>query len=174
MKRMFAGLLLGTVWFGLIPASATAARVRASSGDHDQVSFGQTITVDDAHPAKDVVCFFCTVHVRGDVSGDLVTFFGDVDVSAGRSVARDAVVFGGRLTLADEARVGRDLVVFGTDLNQAATSTVTHDRVVFAGSGWLLAMLLPLLIPIGLIWLIVRVVFRPRYRFPAYPGGQRF
>ena len=174
MKRYFALVLLLVALLGAVPTQLSAAMLRRADGSHDQVGFGETIDIDEGHPVHDVVCFFCTVHVHGDLNGDLVSFFGNVDVSEGRTIAGDVVMFGGNFSLANEARLEKDLVVFGADLNQASTSSVRGDRVVFAGGAWLLAILLPLLIPIGIIWLVVRVVFRRPYRFPAYPGGRRF
>ena len=47
-------------------------------------------------------------------------------------------------------------------------------RTVLPSKIWLLLPFAPLLILIGLIWLIVYLVRRNRYQFPAYPQGRRF
>ena len=149
-----------------------AVRAEESAGERSRVAFGETITVDQGQTAGDIVCAFCTVKIRGDVTGDMVTFFGTVDVGEGRAISGDVVTFGGGLNLANEARIGGDLVLFGGALDQASSVQIHGDRVVFAGEGWLLVMLLPLLLPIGVVWLIVWLFRRRRYRFPAYPAGR--
>ena len=148
------------------------AASRHGSEDRDHVSFGGTITIDDGETGGDVVCAFCRVRARGDVAGDLVAFFGNVEVAEGRAISGDTVLFGGDLKLAKDARLGRDLVLFGSDLQQDPSAILHGDRVVFSGGAWLLVLLIPLLIPVGIIWLIVWLVRRGRYRVPAYPGGR--
>jgi predicted acyltransferase (DUF342 family) len=166
--RLLAHLLV--CLFALAPTAALAARHRSGGGDH--VGFGNTITIDEGQSSGDIVCAFCTVRVHGDVSGNIVTFFGDVQVDPNRSISGDSVLFGGNLGLGEQSSLHGSLVLFGGDLSQASTATVHGDRVLFAGSGWLLVLLLPLLIPIGIVWLIVYLVRRQRYQFPAYPGGR--
>jgi hypothetical protein len=154
----------------LAPATLLAARhSHGHSNGQDHVGFGDTITIDDSHPAGDIVCAFCTIRIQGDHSGDLVSFFGDVQVDNNHTLSGDSVVFGGRLGLGDQTQMHGNLVLFGGELSQAPTANISGDRVVFAGTGWLLVLLSPLLIPIGLIWLIVHLVRRQRYRFPSYP-----
>jgi hypothetical protein len=48
------------------------------------------------------------------------------------------------------------------------------SRMVLPGKLWLLVPLAPLLILIGIIWLIVYLVRRNRYRYPVYPQGRGF
>ena len=158
---------------GLMVQPAWASHHHGSNGN-DHVSFGQTINVNEGETAGDIVCAFCTVRVNGDVSGDMVTFFSRVEVAPEKRIAGDAVVFGGGMDLKDDARVGGDLVIFGSDFDQAGSATDGGDHVVFAGGGWLLVLFLPLLIPIGFIWLVIHLVRRNRYVFPAYPGGRRY
>jgi hypothetical protein len=157
---------------GLTVQPAWASHHRSNGQDH--VGLGQTFTIPEGETAGDVACAFCTVRVEGDVSGDVLTFFGNVEVAPDRRVAGDLAVFGGSTTLKDGARVGGDLFVFGSDFSQADSTTIGGDHWVFAGGGWLLAFLMPLLIPIGFIWLVIHLVRRNRYVFPAYPGGRRY
>jgi hypothetical protein len=170
--RRSAVVAMVAVWaLMLLPGSLWARAYRAHDGDddHSQVAFGRTIDVREGETASDVVCFFCTIRVHGDVAGNMVAFFGSVDVDPDRSIEGDVVVFGGKLALANDSRVGGDLVVYGGDLEQAGSATVHGSHVVMGGTGWLLLVLVPFLIPIGFVWLVVYLVRRNRYRFPAYP-----
>ena len=169
MNRL-AGLALAG--FLVLAANGSASASFLSHGDHDKVAFGETITVDEGETAGDIVCAFCTVRVRGDLSGDMVTFFGTTELADGKAISGDVVVFGGGLKLGSESQVRGDLVLFAGDLEQAGSAVIHGDRVVLAGGGWLLLFLVPLLIPVGVIWLIVHLIRRGRYRFPAYPGGR--
>lgn len=163
--------ILAVLLVCLLAPTALHASHHGNRGS-EHVGVGNTITIDDGQSSGDIVCAFCTVRVHGDVSGDIVTFFGDVQIDTNRNLSGDAVVFGGNLSLADQSTLHGSLVLFGGDLRQAPTAVVHGDRVLFAGGGWLLILLLPLLIPIGILWLIVHLVRRQRYQFPAYPGGR--
>jgi hypothetical protein len=48
-------------------------------------------------------------------------------------------------------------------------ATIHGSRAVSPSKIWLLLPFVPLLILIGVIWLIVWLVRRNRYQFPAYP-----
>ena len=167
--RQRAGLALAATCFVLL---ATTPGLAARGDGNDRVAFGETITVSEGQTAEDIVCAFCTVRVRGDVSGDVVTFFGTTEVAEGKTIAGDLVVFGGGLKLDEGSKLQGDLVLFGGSLEQAEGAVIHGDRVALPGSAWLLVLLLPLLVPIGVIWLVVTLLRRSRYRFPAYPDGR--
>jgi hypothetical protein len=142
-----------------------------SSRRQDHASLGNDITVTEGDTSADIACAFCSVHIHGDVRGDVAVLFGSVTLDSGHRISGDVAILGGDLTLGDEALVGGDVAVAAGDLNLAPTATVHGDRAVFPGRFWLLAPLLPLFVLIGIIWLIVYLVRRNRYRYPAYPGG---
>lgn len=142
--------------------------------DQDRVSFGSDISVAEGENAGDLVCAFCSVHVHGDVKGDVVVLLGSVTVDPTHHVSGDIVILGGDLNLADETEVGGDIAVIGGNANLASTAAIHGDRSVFPGRIWLLLPFAPLLILIGIIWLIVYLIRRNRYQFPAYPNGRGF
>ena len=141
-------------------------------GDNDRVSVGSDITVAEGETAGDIVCAFCSVRVHGDVSGDVAVFLGSVTVDAGRSIQGDTAIMGGDLNLGEEASVGRDVSVMAGDANLASGAAIHGSQTILPGRFWLLLPLLPLLVPIGIIWLIVYLVRRRRYQFPVYPQGR--
>lgn len=161
MQRLFLVVLL---LFATIPALA--------KGDNDRVSIGSDITVAQGETVGDMVCVLCSIRIHGDVSGDVVAVLGSVTVDAGRGIRGDTVVIGGDLTLGEEASVGGDMSVVAGDANLASDATIHGSRTVLPGRLWLLLPLIPLLIPIGIVWLIVYLVRRRRYRFPVYPQGR--
>jgi hypothetical protein len=154
-------LLLATPSFGL------------SSHSQDHASVGGDITVAEGETASDIACAFCSVHIHGDVRGDVAVLFGSVTLDSGHRISGDVAILGGDLTVGDDSQVGGDVAIAAGDLNLAPTATVHGDRSVFRGRFWLLVPFAPILLLIGIIWLIVHLVRRNRYRFPAYPNGPR-
>lgn len=151
----------------LLVASTPFARA-----DQDRVSVGNNITVDEGQNAGDLVCIFCSVHVHGDVKGDVVVLLGSVTVDPTHAISGDLVILGGDLGLADESEVGGDVAVMAGNANLASTAVIHGDRSIFPGRFWLLLPFTPLLVLIGIIWLVVYLVRRNRYQFPAYPNGR--
>jgi hypothetical protein len=140
----------------------------------DRAGFGNDITIAEGQTAGDVACMFCDVHVRGDVRGDVAVMFGKVDVDPGRSISGDVAMLGADLNLGPGASVGGDLALAAGDVNSGPGARVHGSSTVLPGRIWLLLPFLPLLFVIGLIWLIVHLVRRNRYQFPAYPRGRGF
>jgi len=164
MRRMLLACVL--VLFSSLPAFARSSE--------DRASVGSDITVADGETAGDVACVFCTVRVHGDVRGDVAVLFGKVVVDAGRSISGDVATLGADLDLGAGATVGGDVAVAAGDANLAPGAMIHGGRTVLPGRMWLLLPFAPLLILIGLIWLIVYIVRRNRYQFPAYPQGRGY
>ena len=164
MRRQLlsVALLLTT----LAPLSAFA------KGPNDRSSVGSNITISEGETVGDVACVFCSVHVQGDVTGDVAVVFGSLKVDSGRKINGDVAVVGGDLSLGEGAEIGGDLSVVAGDANLAEGATIHGSRTVMPGRLWLLVPFAPLLVLIGIIWLIVYLVRRRRYQFPVYPQGR--
>ena len=163
MRRLFLAVALLTI---TLPAFARSS--------DDRASFGNDITIAEGETAGDVACLFCFVHVHGDVRGDVAVAFGKVEVDSGRSISGDVATFGADLNLGSGATVGGDLAMAAGEVNAAPGAMVRGSSRVLPSRMWLLLPFAPLLIVIGFIWLIVYLVRRNRYQFPAYPQGRGF
>jgi len=142
----------------LVPAAALA--------EQDRASVGQEIVIPAGTTANDIACAFCSVHIHGTVSGDVAVLFGDVELDPGQEISGDVAVLDGKVALGEGARIGGDLAMMGK-LHEGEGATIDGNRAVLAG--WLWPITLgPLLILIGLIWLIVHLVRRRRFR-ARYP-----
>ncbi|MCU1322375.1 MAG: hypothetical protein JWM43_2024 [Acidobacteriaceae bacterium] len=168
MPKSQPPLLLLAALLLLLPATSAFAR-----SSQDRVSVGNDITVNEGETVGDVACAFCSVHVHGDVRGDIAVAFGSVTIDSGRTISGDIAVFAGDVNVADETHIGGDVAIAGGDLNLAPSASVHGDRAVFPGRFWILIPLAPLIILIGIIWLVVYLVRRNRYQFPVYPNGRR-
>jgi hypothetical protein len=156
---------------GLLLASALPAFAK---GGDDRASVGNDITVAEGETAGDIACMFCAVHVHGDVRGDVAVMFGKIEVDPGHTISGDLAALGADLNLGEGATVGGDVAIAAGDANLAPGAMIHGSRMVLSNRMWLLLPFAPLLILIGLVWLIVYFVRRNRYRFPAYPQGRRF
>jgi hypothetical protein len=145
----------------------------ARSGN-DRASVGDDITISEGESAGDVACAFCSVHVHGDVKGDVAVLFGTITVDAGKSISGDVAALGGDLHLGAGSWVGGDVAVAAGEVTAGDGATIHGSRAVAPSKIWLLLPFAPLLLLIGLIWLIVWLVRRNRYQFPVYPQGRRF
>lgn len=164
MRRLFLAAAL------LIPAVTLAF----ASSSQDRVGVGTDIVIADGESAGDIACAFCTVRVHGDVRGDIATFLGTVTVDADRNIAGDVASLGGDLVMGQDASVGGDVAIAAGETRLASGAAIRGEQTVLPGRIWLLLPFAPLIILIGVIWLIVYFVRRNRYQFPAYPGGRGF
>lgn len=139
---------------------------------HDRASLGNDITVAEGDSAGDIACAFCSVHIHGDVKGDVAVLFGSVTVDPAHDLSGDVAILGGDLNLAAESEVTGDVAILAGNANLDSTSSIHGRRTVLPGRFWLLIPFAPLLILIGIIWLIVHLIRRNRYSFPVYPDGR--
>jgi hypothetical protein len=156
---------------GLLLASALPAFAK---GGDDRASVGNNITIAEGETAGDVACVFCSVRVHGDVRGDVAVLFGRIEVDPGHTISGDLAALGADLNLGEGATVGGDVAIAAGDANLAPGAMIHGSRMVLSNRMWLLLPFAPLLILIGVIWLIVHLVRRNRYQFPAYPQGRGF
>lgn len=151
-----------------------AVRPAMARSVDDRVSLDGDITIAAGETSGDVVCVFCSIHIHGDTRGDVVAVLGSVTVDSGHRIGGDVAVIGGDLNLGPESEVGGDVSVIAGSPNLAEDAAIHGSRTVIPGRAWLLLPFAPLLILIGIIWLIVYLVRRARYSYPAYPGPRRY
>jgi hypothetical protein len=93
--------------------------------NHDRLKALKSIAIESSETASDVQCFLCNVHVRGHVTGDIVTFGGSIFVD-GR-VDGDAVAFGGRIESNSNSKIFGDAVAIGGYVNRQNNSVIVGD-----------------------------------------------
>lgn len=149
----------------LVLASLALLWVPVARADKDVAKVGQDIVVPEGETARDIACAFCNVRVHGNVKGDVAVAFGNLEVDSGHQISGDVAVLAGHVDLGDSSRVGGDVAVIGT-LREGEDVYVKKSRAVLPG----VILLVPFLLLAGIIWLIVYLVHRSRYR-PTYPPG---
>jgi predicted acyltransferase (DUF342 family) len=161
MNRLFLAAVL--LLCAPTPVFADSQQNRASVGDD--------ITIPDGESAAEVACVFCSVHIHGDVSGNVAVVFGSVTLDGNHKIAGNVAVVGGNLNMGEDSEVGGNVAIVGGDTNLASDAVIHGSRTALPSQLWLLIPLAPFLILIGIIWLIVHLVRRRRYPYPVYPNG---
>jgi hypothetical protein len=149
----------------LLLASLAMLWVPAARAEKDVAKVGQDIVIPEGETAGDIACAFCSVRVHGDVKGDIAVAFGNLDVDSGHQVSGDVAVLAGHVGLGDSSRVGGDVAVVGR-LHEGEDVNVRGSRAVLPAA----LLLAPFLLLAGVVWLVVYLVRRNRYR-PVYPPG---
>jgi hypothetical protein len=152
----------------LLPSTPALAQKSA-----DQAGVGRDITIPEGETAGDIACAFCSVHIHGDVRGDVAVLFGSVILDSDHNISGDIAILGGDLTLRNDSHVGGDVAIAAGDLSQSPGATIRGSQTVFPGRFWLVVPLVPFFILIGIILLIVYLIRRNRYRVPVYPPTGR-
>ena len=168
----------------LLLGAALAAAAVPAWADQDAVQFFRDIDVTPDAPVHDAVCFFCNVHVNGQVQGDVVVFFGgirlngeadhdvvnffgDITAEDNSSIHGDMVSIFGDVRLGENVSVGKDMVSIFGRVRNTGPSAVHGNRVSIPG----LVLLLPLLVIFLVLYVIVYElrVHRQRRMAQGYP-----
>jgi hypothetical protein len=161
------GLLLISALLFLSAVPPSFAR-----SSEDRASVGNDITVSEGETVGDVACAFCSVRIHGNVKGDVAVLFGSVAIDSSQAVSGDVAILGGDLKLGEDGRVGGDVAIAGGRAYLDSDATIHGSRAILPGRLWVLLPFAPLLILIGIIWLIVYLVRRNRYRYSVYPTSR--
>ena len=144
----------------LLGFSGMLARADAS---RDRFQTGRDIRIEADEHVGDVSCLNCSIYVRGQAAGDLLTIHGNVVLYGGAQVGGDVAALGGGVRLESGAQVGGDVASFGGAVRRDSGATVGGDVSSMPGSGWTFAIfVLPLLFVGGIVALIIWLVQRNR------------
>lgn len=125
--------------------------------------FGRDIRISEDQQASDVVCFNCSVYVRGQVAGDITTFHGNIIVEGKGMVAGDIATFLGDIRMDDGTQIAGDVAVLGGKIRRPPNARIAGDVTAFEGTTWVYMILLsPFLVLAGIIALVVWLVRRRR------------
>jgi len=165
MTRFCFRIALCVALASLLPANALAR-----TGSSDRVQFAHDIYVEPGDRPGDLVCLACSIHVRGQTSGDAVAVAGSIELENGQ-IAGDAVAVGGRLRLRGASRIGGDAVSLVGGVYRDSEATVGGDFVSLGGPIWfLLIFVMPFALFAAFIALIVWLVQKVRQPAEPYPG----
>ncbi len=140
----------------------------AAQTNPDRVQFNHDIRIGSNERVGDVTCIACSVHVRGQVSGDVTTIAGSVFLEQGASIAGDVTVVGGNAHAESGTQVAGALTAVGGTLLRDPQAAVAGDVTTVGGGGWVfLIFLLPFVVLGGIVALIIWLIQRSRRPAPV-------
>ena len=160
-----------SVWnravFVLLAALLVSSQAFAKGGS-DITQFGHDIRIAEDQRATEVTCFSCSVYVRGQVSGDITTFAGNVVLDQGAMVAGEVTSFWGDVRADENTKIAGDLTVMGGRLRRQPSAMIAGEVTIFQSRElvWLM-VLSPFLVLAGIIALIIWLVRRNRRPTPV-------
>jgi hypothetical protein len=129
----------------------------------EYTQFGHDIVVGPGQKTGDLTCFACSIHIRGDVAGDVTAFLGNIVIEDGASVAGDVTTFGGVSRVAPGTKIAGDLTALGGKIVRDPSAQVGGDVTALVGPIWLVLIFgLPLFLLAGLVALVVWLVQKRR------------
>ena len=140
-----------------------AAPFAFAKNNPEYTQYGHDIIVGPGQKTGELTCFLCSIHVRGEVAGDVTAFLGNVVVEDGGSVAGDVTTFGGVSRVAAGTRIAGDLTALGGKIVRDPSAQVAGDVTALVGPVWLVLIFgLPLFLLAGLIALVVWLLQKRR------------
>jgi hypothetical protein len=139
-----------------------------AKNDPEYAQFGRDIRIGPDQQAGDLTCIGCSIYILGQVSGDVTAVGGNIVMSGDGSVAGDLTTVLGDVRLSDTAKVGGDLAAVGGSLRRQPNVTIGGDVTALDGRAWIwLIVGPPILMLVGIVWLIVWLLDRGRRPQPA-------
>ncbi len=99
----------------------------AARASDDRTQFGRDIVIQPGEDVDDALCFLCSIHVRGNLTGDAVSIGGGIEIEG--TVVGDVVAAGGGVRLGPTAKMEGDLVAVGGALERDPKASISGDVV---------------------------------------------
>jgi hypothetical protein len=138
----------------------------ADDDDGERTRFGHDIHVAATDQTGELTCFFCSIYVRGQVTGDITAFGGKVILEAPAQVGGDVTTIVGDVAVASGTKVGGDVTAVGGLVERAPEAEIGGDVTPIHRAWWLTLLLISPLVVLGvliaaLVWFI-QYLRRPR------------
>jgi hypothetical protein len=140
-------------WSSLLPALCMLALLASpytsqAESNADRFQFNHDIRIESGERVGDVTCIGCSIHVRGQTSGDVTAIAGSVFAESGASIAGDLTAIGGDARVEIGAQVAGDLTTIGGTLRRDPQTSVAGDVTTVGGRGRLDFSDLPAALPV--------------------------
>lgn len=142
----------------------------AAGNSRNYTQIGHDITIGEDEQAGDLTCIACSIHVHGQVAGDVTAVAGSITIARKAQVAGDVTTVGGNLRLDETSKVAGDATVVGGNIHRDPEAVISGDVTTMGGEGWLIPIILAPFVLLGLIaagvvWLVQRA------RRPSMPAA---
>ena len=140
-----------------------ATAVPRAHANDDRVSFFSSIDVAEGEEAQNVVCIMCSIHVDGAVHQNAVAILGGIRSNG--PIEQNAVSILGNINLGRDAHIGGNCVAVLGSVRHYSSNQIGQNLVQIP----IALLLIPVLLFVGLIYLIRTLVFRSRLPYPMPP-----
>jgi predicted acyltransferase (DUF342 family) len=166
-SRLRSFPVLASLCLALVCSLFSAAFAKDQSS---YTEFGHDINIGPDQHVGDLTCFGCSIHVRGQVAGDVTTIGGNIVLDGQVAVSGDVTAIAGDVRLGEGVQVGGDATVIGGELRRNPGAIVSGDVTSMFGRGWIFLIILVPFMILGLlvafvIWLVQRL------RSPSVPAA---
>ena len=132
-----------------------------AKGDPELTQFGRDIRIETGQRVGEVTCFNCSIYIAGESSGELTTFHGNIIVESGGSIAGDVTAIWGDVRMQPGTQIAGEVTALAGAVRRSPQSSIAGDVTSFEGTKWVLAIVVPPLLVLGLIvalivWLVQR------------------
>jgi hypothetical protein len=130
MTRILARPLIRALAFLVLISAFGASASAQPDPSLNRIKFLGDIAIETGETAVDVQCFMCSVHVRGHVTGDIITLGGGIFIDG--QVDGDAIAIGGRIESNRNSKISGKAVAFGGYVNRQPDSVIAGNSESFA------------------------------------------
>ena len=148
----------------IVPIAAMGRSDTSHAAERTQTN--RDIWVQPGEKAGDLACLNCSVHVRGEVSGDVAAIHGNVIVEPQAEISGDIASFFGDVQVENDAHVAGDVAAMGGTIRRDPRGAIGGNQATFPRILFLLIMLAPLVVLGLIVALIVWLVQRRRQPMP--------
>lgn len=114
-------------WLRLYALVVFALCLSASKANAEENSYFRTVTIDPGVRTESINCIGCSVIVKGELDGEIVTVGGNVTIFG--KVRKDVVAVGGRVRLMNGAEADADVVAIGGMVENEGAAVLPHGGV---------------------------------------------
>ena len=143
-----------------------------AKGQPERTQFSRDIRVEVGESAGDVTCINCSIYVRGKVDGDATAIHGSIVVEQGGAIGGDVTAVWGDIRADNGASISGDSTAVAGALRTQPQANLRGDRTSLEGTQWVLAIVLPPIILIGLIIALIIWLVQRFSRPEPLPAGQ--
>jgi hypothetical protein len=154
------------VMFVVVVCALSTGGQAQNSAPSDRLQTNRDIWVQPGDKTGDLTCLNCSIHIRGDVTGDVFAMHGNVIVEPGGQVVGDIASLLGNIQVENNGQVGGDVAALGGQLRRDPQAMIHGDQASFARFWIVLIALMPIAVLALIIALIVWLVQRRRRPVP--------
>ncbi len=108
--------------FALVFSAGLAGTAHGAEG---RTRYLRNIVLEDGGSRSDVVCYACSIRIRGNVKGDIIAIGGSVEVEG--TLSGDVAAIGGSVRLGPGAKVSGDVAAIGGTVVRDPQATASRD-----------------------------------------------